>query len=112
MTSIMGKMETSQMRIAKDLIIELDEESSRHWYAGLFVAFETSTVIVHANDDLRYLQAGQNPIGLMAADWKEKELTISKSGLPRVRGCGVRTSGRLYGRVGGSNCEAASTLPS
>jgi hypothetical protein len=69
------------MRSTPELIAELEEESSKHWYVTMAVAFENSTVFVKANDgdSLRSLNdainAGGMPVGLIAVDQDQASRT-------------------------------------
>ena len=67
------------MRSLDDLIAELEEESSKHWYVAIVVGFENSTVFVsmHDADRMRLLNdavnAGGQPVGLILVDKSMEE---------------------------------------
>jgi hypothetical protein len=70
------------MRNTPELIHELEDEAKNHWYVAMIVGFESSTISVQAKDENRLatlnsaMQAGGIPIGLIAVDRTESELTI------------------------------------
>jgi hypothetical protein len=77
-----GRGEHNTMRTTNELIAELEEESSQHWYVAIAVAFEHSTVIVSSTDGDRLkklndaVNAGGHPIGLIAAEQSDGRLSI------------------------------------
>jgi hypothetical protein len=62
------------MRSTTDLIVELEEESKKHWVVVMAVGFEDSTIFVSPvhKDRLALLnfaiQEGGIPVGMIAAD--------------------------------------------
>jgi hypothetical protein len=70
------------MRTSRDLIRELEEEGSRHWYAAIAVAFDTSSVFVRSDDVNRQrllsdaMRNGGIPLGVIALDRADGDITV------------------------------------
>jgi hypothetical protein len=62
------------VRGARELIAELEEESSKHWYVAIVIGFEDTTVFIQAKDPDRLqvlndaIKLGGDPIGLIAGN--------------------------------------------
>jgi len=75
-------------RSTADLIRELEEESRKHLFAAIAVSFEDTTIWVlpHDPDRLKVLNeavsVGGIPIGLIAADQSDRELTVMRRVYP------------------------------
>ena len=71
------------MRSTQELIAELDEESSKHRYVAIVVAFEIGPVFVKAVDAHRLqtlneaVDSGGKPIGLIVADRAQGKLGVT-----------------------------------
>jgi len=78
------------MRSTQDLLAELNEESTKHWVVMMVVAFEKSTIFVEPGAQLQLLNeavlTGGHPIGLIAVDKAQNQLTIRTETYPENTG--------------------------
>jgi hypothetical protein len=76
------------MRSTKDLIVELDDEATKHWFVTMAIGFEHTTIFVAASDENRLaslnsaVREGGIPVGLIAADKADHEITMMARAFP------------------------------
>jgi hypothetical protein len=105
------------MRSTKDLLAEFNEEGTKHWVTLMVVSFEESSIMIHPNSKQQEvneaIQMGGQPIGLIAVDEAQNQLTIRTKTFPEnadmEEECGellqrlsvqVATSLREHGKAG------------